>query len=117
MTSEQTPMSRRAFLGGTAGAALAVGALRTGRGSSQARTTTVGVRDRPDPGAAQRVVVVGAGLAGLTAALDLRAAGWDVVVVEARQRVGGRVHTLYGGGGGVTFVGGVDAEGGGEGRG
>ena len=114
MTSEQTPVSRRAFLGGTAGAALAVGALRTGGGSSQARTTTVGVRDRPDPGAAQRVVVVGAGLAGLTAALDLRAAGWDVVVVEARQRVGGRVHTLYGGEDGVPFERGMHAEAGGE---
>jgi monoamine oxidase len=49
---------------------------------------------RPDPGARRRVVVAGAGLAGLTAALDLRHAGWDVVVVEARERVGGRVHTL-----------------------
>jgi monoamine oxidase len=49
---------------------------------------------RPDPGARRRVVVAGAGLAGLTAALDLRHAGWHVVVVEARERVGGRVHTL-----------------------
>lgn len=41
-----------------------------------------------------RVVVAGAGLAGLAAARDLEAAGADVVVVEARDRVGGRVHTL-----------------------
>lgn len=39
------------------------------------------------------VVVVGAGVAGLTAARDLRRAGADVVVVEARERIGGRVHT------------------------
>lgn len=39
------------------------------------------------------VVVVGAGLAGLTAGRQLAAAGRDVVVLEARDRVGGRVET------------------------
>jgi monoamine oxidase len=38
-----------------------------------------------------RVVVVGAGFAGLMAATDARAAGHEVVVLEARGRVGGRV--------------------------
>ena len=37
------------------------------------------------------VIVVGAGFAGLAAAADLADAGVDVVVVEARDRVGGRV--------------------------
>jgi monoamine oxidase len=38
-----------------------------------------------------RVAVVGAGFAGLTAADELRRAGAEVVVLEARDRVGGRV--------------------------
>lgn len=41
----------------------------------------------------RRAVVVGAGLAGLGCALELKARGWEVVVVEARSRTGGRVST------------------------
>jgi monoamine oxidase len=44
--------------------------------------------------AATDVVVVGAGLAGLTAATRLVDAGAEVVVLEARDRVGGRTLTL-----------------------
>ncbi len=40
------------------------------------------------------VVVVGAGLAGLTAAVALHGAGRTVAVVEARAQVGGRIKTL-----------------------
>jgi monoamine oxidase len=41
-----------------------------------------------------RVIVVGAGFAGLACADELAAAGYAVTVVEARRRVGGRVETL-----------------------
>ena len=44
--------------------------------------------------AATDVVVVGAGLAGLAAASRLVDAGAEVVVLEARERVGGRTLTL-----------------------
>lgn len=40
------------------------------------------------------VIVIGAGLAGLAAAYVLREAGLDVLVLEARHRVGGRVYTM-----------------------
>src|SRR5215831_3292268 len=43
------------------------------------------------------VVVVGAGLAGLTAAYDLMSMGADVVLLDARDRVGGRVWTIHDG--------------------
>ena len=46
------------------------------------------------PPARADVVVVGAGLAGLAAAITLVRAGVDVAVLEARERVGGRVLTL-----------------------
>ena len=52
-------------------------------------------------------MIVGAGLAGLTAARRLTAAGRSVVVLEARDRVGGRVLSESIGGGKVVDVGGT----------
>ncbi len=45
-------------------------------------------------GERKRVVVIGAGLAGLVAGYELKRLGHDVVILEAQNRVGGRVHTL-----------------------
>jgi monoamine oxidase len=51
-----------------------------------------GLEDRP--GDRKRVIVLGAGLAGLVAGHELKRQGHEVVILEAQHRVGGRVHTL-----------------------
>jgi NADPH-dependent 2,4-dienoyl-CoA reductase/sulfur reductase-like enzyme len=48
-------------------------------------------RQKPKP---KRVIVIGAGMAGLVAATQLKSAGHDVTLLEASTVVGGRVKTL-----------------------
>ena len=57
------------------------------------------------PGTPRSAAVVGAGLAGLAAALALEDAGLAVVVLEARERVGGRVLTVRLGNGELAELG------------
>src|SRR4030095_14939196 len=67
-------------------------------------SVVVRLRSRAAP---QRVIVVGAGMAGLATALGLIEKGHDVTVLEARTRPGGRVHTIR-----EPFADGLYAEGG-----
>src|SRR5919106_5099942 len=61
----------------------------------------------PRSGPPKRVLIIGAGLAGLVAGYELKRQGHDVVVLEAQNRVGGRIYTLR------TFAPGLYAEAGG----
>ena len=90
----QDGLTRRQMLQATLAAS--AGLLLSGAGSS-AQTR-----------AGKRIIVVGAGFSGLAAAFELKSAGYDVLVLEARNRVGGRVITFR------DFVPGKHVEGGGE---
>lgn len=70
--------------------------MRRTSSSSGSEAATPGRAAGPHNGAMERrdAVVIGAGAAGLMAALELTAAGYDVEVIEARERVGGRAHTV-----------------------
>ena len=87
-------LSRRALLhriAAAGGASLVYDAM-TGLGLLEAQTRApFDLRGQVD---GVRVVVIGAGLAGLTAAYELSKLGYKVQVLEARPRPGGRAHTV-----------------------
>ncbi|HLW15809.1 MAG TPA: FAD-dependent oxidoreductase, partial [Actinomycetota bacterium] len=98
-------LSRRRFL---QVAALAAGAAALPRGA-RARSLLPALpalsyndgSNAVPPGVAgkvERVIVIGAGFAGLAAANALTTAGVPCVVLEGRGRIGGRAHTVDVGG-------------------
>ncbi len=79
-------LTRREFVG----AGVALGAIVGLEGCLPGGRTDTAPRGRAD----RPVVIVGAGIAGLTAAYRLRQAGVPVRLYEAQNRVGGRIYTL-----------------------
>ena len=79
-------IDRRTFLGETAGT------LACGLTASASFSTTVNAAARQS-GSSRQVLILGAGLAGLAAGYELNKAGFDVTILEARTRPGGRVRT------------------------
>jgi monoamine oxidase len=96
---DESRLTRRKLLGGAA-----AGAAGVILESSPAYARTQQSAPKPERGA--DVIVVGAGLAGLTAAREIRKTGRSVLVLEARQRVGGRLLNEQIGSGVISEVGG-----------
>ena len=100
------PVTRRSFLtslGAIGGAGALYGAMGT-LGLAPAASAATPAFRRPSPSdfalsgrSAASVVVLGGGIAGMTTAYELGRAGYDVTILEARQRPGGRNWTVRSG--------------------
>ena len=100
--------TRRDFLTrvGQAGGYSAAFLAMQGLGLVEAEAAPAPVAAAPGSGKGSSVVVLGGGIAGLVAAYELRALGYTVTVLEARERPGGRNYTVRSGDK-VTFTDGM----------
>src|SRR5438105_11290208 len=87
--------TRRQFLEavGRAGGAAAAYEAMTAMGLLSVPSAFAGVPDLP-PGDGKRIVILGAGIAGLTAAYELNKKNYSVTIIEAQSRAGGRNFTV-----------------------
>ncbi len=93
-------LSRRAFLHrvGQAGGYSAAFLMMQGLGLMEATPARAARVDAaPGSGKGVKVVILGGGIAGLVAAYELRARGYECTLLEARSRPGGRNWTVRGG--------------------
>ncbi|MCG2784630.1 MAG: FAD-dependent oxidoreductase [Anaerolineae bacterium] len=65
----------------------------TPRPNSPAETASVSLTNQASDSRQANVLVLGAGMAGLSAARELNRGGYSVIVLEARERIGGRTWT------------------------
>lgn len=93
-----TDITRRNLLSmiGTAAGSTAMYYAMTSMGYAMPSDYTGPIKLDGDPNGT-KVLILGAGLAGLTAALEMRAAGYEVEVLEYREKAGGRNWTLRSG--------------------
>src|SRR4029077_4036444 len=90
-------LSRRSFLNlvGRAGGSAALYQTMAAMGLLAVPEAYAGPPSLPRGlGAGRHVVILGAGIAGLTAALELGRAGFACTILETRDRAGGRSWTL-----------------------
>jgi monoamine oxidase len=90
MISRRDILRRAAGIGGYAAAFLTL----QGLGFLATSSARAAPELPPGLGAGRRVIVLGAGVAGLVTAYRLERAGFDVLLLEARDRVGGRSWTV-----------------------
>src|SRR3954453_2151517 len=95
---DETSMRRRDLLAliGTAAGGPAISRAISSLGLAAKSTYTGPIRLEGDPRGAS-VLILGAGLAGMVAAYELRKAGYRVQVLEYNNRAGGRCWSLRGG--------------------